>query len=543
MTIKQTFFNLADLPKLAARTWTPLRRVTESTLNDLPPRVISVAEFHGTATAAVHSAKSADVDTMGWNDVGLNPHRAGMESWGYQSSDVFRGWGDTELGINLVIAQHLEEPSKEIWHLHPDLVVALRLIQEGDRWYRPEEGWPEVVRLARGDNGEPVSIEIKTEFLNDYLAARGMRLFCSSYAERTAVTEKDPGYGWSRKPINVAEGRDLLEYTTTSAGWPNPRGSFFTRGAIWRTEWLEPGTFSPRVRGDKPADEVSFVTKPDGTRVAAARLHGDIGWLYFDPGIINALLRHRGGRLHWASRDTGGVGATSDTVHFGVNDLGLITVFAKDIGMLKPWEQRIWAAHNVTPDGGVSKELFEAQMMVQPASTKAPEALIEKAVDSVASSFRERYGQQLLRENAQVPDLFTRAHRFRSAETEGLLELSKQLTQLFTERVDVDVVLAQCPPLAKGEKKPGSLKAIERLLGTVLTEEQARKMMGPLFGMIDLRNAGSHLGSTLVQSGLERLGVDGRNPQAVQGLQLLESVVNALLEIDAAIAVPKPPAS
>jgi hypothetical protein len=38
MTIKQTFVNLADLPKLAARTWTPLRRrVTESTLNGKPP--------------------------------------------------------------------------------------------------------------------------------------------------------------------------------------------------------------------------------------------------------------------------------------------------------------------------------------------------------------------------------------------------------------------------------------------------------------------------------------------------------------------------
>lgn len=43
--------------------------------------------------------------------------------------------------------------------------------------------------------------------------------------------------------------------------------------------------------------------------------------------------------------------------HFGVNDLGLITVFAKDIGRLDPWEQRIWSAHNVTPDGGPSREL------------------------------------------------------------------------------------------------------------------------------------------------------------------------------------------
>ncbi|WP_210249937.1 hypothetical protein [Labrys sp. KNU-23] len=380
---------------------------------------------------------------------------------------------------------------------------------------------------------------MKTEFLNDYLVARDMRLFCSSYAERTAVTEKDPGYAWSRKPINEKSDRNQLEYITAPAGWPHPHGTFFTRGAIWRTEWLDPGAISTRIRGDKTSDEVSFVTKPDGTRVAAGRLDGDIGWLYFNAGVVNALLRHRGGRLHWASRDTGGVGATSDTVHFGVNGLGLITVFAKDIGMLKPWDQRTWAAHNVTPDGGVSEELFSAQMMVQPASTKAPEALIEKAINNLASSFRERYGQELLRENAQVSDILKRAHRFRCVETEGLLDLSKQVTQLFTERVDVDAVLAHCPPLAKGEKKPGSLKAIERLLGTILPEEQARKMMGPLFGLNDLRNAGSHLGSSLVQSGLERLGVDDRKPHPMQGLQLLKSVVSTLHEVEGAIAVPK----
>lgn len=539
MTIKQTFFNLAVLPKLAARTWTPLRKVTKSTHNDLPPGIISVAEFHGTATVAVHSAKSADVDTMGWSDIGLNPHRGGMESWGYQSSDIFRGWDNTELGINLVIAQHLEEPRKEIWHLHPDVVVALQLIQEGDRWYRPEEAWPEVVRLTRNHAGEPICLEIKTEFLNDYLVARDMRLFCSSYVERTAVTEKEPGYGWSPGPINEKKDRDLLEYITTPAHWPDPRGTFFTRGAIWRTEWLDRGTISTRIRGDKTTDEVSFVTKSDGTRVAAGRLHGDIGWLYFDAGVINALLRHRGGRLHWTSRDTGGVGATSDTVHFGVNDLGLITVFAKDIGMLKPWDQRIWAAHNVTPDGGVSKELFSAQLMVQPASTKAPETLIENVIDSIASSFRERYGQELLRQNDQVSDILKRAHRFRSVETAGLLDLSKQITHLFTERVDVDAVLAHCPPLAKGEKKPGSLKAIERLLATILSEKQARKMMRPLFGLNDLRNAASHLGSSFVQSGLERLSVDDRAPHAVQGLQLLESVVGAMRDIEGTIATAK----
>ena len=72
-------------------------------------------------------------------------HRSGVEQWGYRSADVFRGWGKEPLGINLVIDQYLEEPTREVWHLHPDLIVALHLSQEGDSWHRPEEGWVEVL--------------------------------------------------------------------------------------------------------------------------------------------------------------------------------------------------------------------------------------------------------------------------------------------------------------------------------------------------------------------------------------------------------------
>ena len=39
-------------------------------------------------------------------------------------------------------------------------------------------------------------------------------------------------------------------------------------------------------------------------------------------------------------------------MHFGVNALGFVNVFAKDIGFLREWEQQIWAGFNVGPEGG-----------------------------------------------------------------------------------------------------------------------------------------------------------------------------------------------
>ncbi|MFT5394151.1 MAG: hypothetical protein ACI8PT_004358 [Gammaproteobacteria bacterium] len=207
-------------------------------------------------------------------------------------------------------------------------------------------------------------------------------------------------------------------------------------------------------------------------------------------------------------------------------------MFAKDIGQLAPWEQRIWSAHNVTPEGGVSAELFAAQMEVNPASTVAPETRLESALAELDSAFTKKHGQPLLRDHEMVPSLLRRAHRFQAAEADGILELAKELTRLFAERVEVDAILT-IVPLAKGEKKIGSLKALERLVVHHSTADDAKTMMAPLFGIMDLRIADAHLGSSNVASGLARAEVDVNSPAAGQGRQMIGSFVDTL----AAIAV------
>jgi hypothetical protein len=70
------------------------------------------------------------------------------------------------------------------WILSPDLVVALRLTKEGTNWVRPEEDIVVVAREAMDSNGSTRLIEIKREFLMDYLAARGLSLHLSYYRQR-----------------------------------------------------------------------------------------------------------------------------------------------------------------------------------------------------------------------------------------------------------------------------------------------------------------------------------------------------------------------
>lgn len=534
LPIPQAFFELRDVLPLQGKSWIPLRQISDTAFDTGQPDLYRLEEWIGIATAAIEDGHRAAAEKLGWTgDLDVNPHRSGVERWGYSTADIFRS-GSKPLGVNLVIDQHLEQDNKNIWHLHPDMCVALGLVREEDSWFRPDEGWIEVVRLKRNDDGEPSLIEIKAEFLRDYLAARGMALYCSSYRERTAVTSNKPAYSWPGDRLDELKDRDQREAMTIDAEYPDPEDHFWTRGVLWRTEWVEPGTLSTRVRRDPDPHSTSFALKNDGTRVTADQLAGSMTWLYFEPAIVSALLRHRGARLRWATEETGSLGATRYGVHFGINDLGLITVFAKDVGGLQPWEQRLWSAHNVTPDGGVSRELFAAQMEVQPAATIAPEAELPRAVDALDSAFSSRYGTPLLREHDSVPALLRRVHRFLAAEAGGLLELSKELTRLFTERIDVDAIVTALA-LPKADKKPGSLKALEKLVAHHSSDAVAASMMAPLFGIYDLRLADAHIGSGKIASGKTRAGVDDSAPAVMQGRQLIHSFVAAIQQIAATL--------
>ena len=91
-------------------------------------------------------------------------------------------------------------------------------------------------------------------------------------------------------------------------------------------------------------------------------------------------------------------------------------------------------------------------------------------------------------------------------------------------------------PLAKGEKRIGSLKALERLVAHHSSADEAKSMMAPLFGIMDLRIADAHLGSSNVASGLARAAVNAKSPAATQGRQMISCFVDTLAAITGALA-------
>src|SRR5215510_13695633 len=154
-----------------------------------------------------------------------------------------------------------------------------------------------------------------------------------------------------------------------------------------------------------------------------------------------ALAYRRGGSLSWYTRDTGSVGSSPDySVHFGVNSLGLINVYAKDIALLPEWQQKVWAGYNMSPEGKVSEELLASHMKADPTNTQTPEEFLAKGLSKLNHVARAHLGIMIIRQHDQIAELIAHAHRFRATDKEVLFALAKDLARLTADSIDADAL-------------------------------------------------------------------------------------------------------
>jgi hypothetical protein len=574
--MNQEWFEMSDVRrrKLNNAVWIPLRAAQKMESTGRFGYLGYREEFFGLGSIAVPLDKKTGAESLGWMDIGLeHTHRGGIEGGRYVPADVFDGY---ELGLNavaLILEQDGNSDDLPEWHLHQDIPITLQLKCEGDRWLAMEEGYIEVARMKRDDKGAPILLEMRAEHLKDYLCARGMALYTTSYRSRDEILADASHINWPEEAIRQASGGDRWEGRRTeicegghpfgssaafmfvgrkdvdaqedvpvigpsdenivSESWTkNYAGKKLIRiqGELWRNEWVDPAEQSPRVRGDKLPPSVFFITDAKGTPRSADALEATGGWLWFRPEVIVAVSKRRGGGLRWYTRDTGGVKSSPGSYkHFGVNPLGLVNVFAKDIGYLAEWEQKIWAGFNVGPEGGVSQELLAAQAEGRPAETQAPEAFLPKAFKLLNEAAMTKFGFRLFREHADFDALMADAHRFRAIDQAGLFSLAKDLARLTADSIDTGAIQRIMPPPKRTTW--GSLKSLENLVAIRVGPEEARSLLGPLAGIYELRHADAHLAGSDVDDAFALAHVDRTQPFVFQGYRLLHSCVSSLYSI------------
>ncbi|MCX5844729.1 MAG: hypothetical protein NT022_13475 [Deltaproteobacteria bacterium] len=578
MNHKQDWFEMADIRrrKLNSSVWIPLRAIQDLEKKGQYGYLGYRKEFFGLGTVAVPIDQKDAVSKLGWEDIGISHNHSGyFEDGRYVVADVFEDYDGTYLGTHLVLDQHFNSVDPSEWYLNQDFVTALALKRENDVWVRPSEGYIEVARLLRGVNGRPILLEARAEHLKDYLCARNMGLYATSYRNRDVVTDdvffitwenrssshQTQTDRWEGRVVEIHEGghpfgekiavfhgsrTDIDESddipdisalptdeNTESSSWEKTfdgKKLFMVMGELWRDEWIEPASTSPRIRHDAQPPSVFFITDEQGNKETKETLSDGGRWLWFKPDVIMALTHRRGGSLAWYTRDTGSVRCSPDCgVHFGVNRLSLINVYAKDVVLLPEWQQRIWAGFNVGPEGGVSEELLASQVRANPARTQAPEEFLGKGLELLNVLSYKQLGIFILKDHDFIRELLPTIHRFRAVDSAGLYSLAKDVARVTADSLDTAAMqnIVRPPKNAKW----GSLKTLENLIASTVGADAAHFTMSALVGVYELRHADAHLPGNELDEALTLVGVDRGLPSVLQGYQLLHAVVSSIFGV------------
>ncbi|WP_367280334.1 hypothetical protein [Sulfuricaulis sp.] len=555
---RRTFANAA---------WVPLR----ASFNDEKGRVTEVGYVSDVFCCGSVGFPPEHRDTaerLGWGDIGIGhsarPHA--YEDGHYSPIDQYQYNDKEPIGVELVFEHPQPVVGGRLWILNPDLIVALHLIKERNNWVRPEENFVVVAREVLDEKGHHRLIEIKREFLIDYLAARNLSLRLSYYRQRVENVatlegseyanlenrkeQRDDGrfellirslndvYGgsWAAlrvwrtdvdpeedAPVMGPESDDNTAFES-SKGHRSGYEGVRVEGEFWRDEWIAHQGRSVRVRGDVDETRPQFIVETDGTRIASADLDDeDIGrWLWFRSSVVSDLLGLRGFSLEWYTAETGGIRSTSGYVtHFGINSSDLITVYAYDVARLAAWEQHIWAANNVAPDGKVSNELLAAQVRAEPAPTKAPEEMLFEGIRMLEVGFRQEFNMSLFTHDIDVAATKQHVSRFVSKDQASLLRLAKELIRVVSDRLNVRELRKLSRHADK--EKLGSNKLLQDVLAQKIGADKARNVFAAIAGAYDLRVGDAHPAGSNIGEALKLAGIDQSSSFMRQGEQLIHN--------------------
>ena len=555
-------------------TWIPLRALIRDDISrNEVTQVEYISEYFGCGSVAFAAEHRELANKLGWSDIGIG-HSAGpyaFEDGHYSTIDQYQYNDKETIGVELVFAHPQPVVGGTLWVLNPDLVVALKLIKEGTNWVRPEENFVVVARELLDEDGYHQRIEVKREYLMDYLAARNLSLRISYYRQRVEnvvelkgsqyadlkdqTAERDGGrfelrvrnlddiYGGSwasfrtwRTDVDEDEDAPVMgPETDDNTGYEKTEGNqsgyegVRVESEFWRDEWIDHKEQSIRVRGDADQTLPQFIVETDGTRMASEDLNNeDIGrWLWFRSSIVTNLLGQRGFTLVWFTAETGGVRSTSGyRTHFGLNSSDLISVYAYDIARLAAWEQHVWAAHNVVPDGKVSKELLSAQVETEVAPTHAAEEKLLVSMRLLEKGFLQERNISLFSHDIDDEDIMQKISRFGSEDNASLLRLAKELVRVYSDRLNIRALRK----LSKHEKKEelGSNKLLQDVLAQKVGPEQARKIFGVIAGTYDMRIGDAHPTGSKIEDAIKLAGIDQSISFLRQGEQLIQNYARAI---------------
>ena len=421
-----------------------------------------------------------------------------------------------------------------------DLIYALDLYKKGRCYYNPHEDDDKAIEIYDNLPNNGYWVRIKKEYILDYLSARNMSLLIDRYFERqydTSVSYFDEDINELKNlmSFNLRNNRiltngnvpgsstmimkaaykdvdlqkDIPEYALgenveveTKEIKHEGEGINHFFAEFRRLFILKNNNISVRIRRDEVKQSNKFYVDNTNKKVISEELLTKIQFLWFKPEIIKLLLESKYCHLIWHTKETGSVGNIESSIWFGVNSIGLINIFAKDIVELPEYYQNKWVAFNCPPNGGVSKELLMAQIQADPAGTKAAEKLFNIATKEFEQTLEAKFGEDIFTDHADFLFAERLINRFQAISKEDCFTLCKNINRYITERLNKEILKKHTPEM---NNTVGTLKRLEKLL--MNKNENGSKIISPLFVVYDMRIVDSHYISNDSEKLFLRLGI------------------------------------
>jgi hypothetical protein len=587
--MEKEWFELEDFIKQKSdkQVWVPLR-CSRKHINEGKYGYSGFKEdYFGSTSLLIKKEDIEKAKELEWMDVGLiRGHKGNPYEKEYKPASYFEH--DGIIGENLIIAHEIGGEYCDNWYISPDLLSTLELVQENDSWLAYNRGYEEVIKLHKNKKGCVDEILIRLNYLKDYLCVRNRVLMLFSYRSRTEiVTEElsvnwelekivdiEKGIKWSGRMWSIHEGggekfgekmaifhagrtninfnEDVPEYPFSSdekniesKSWTqgfDGRKLYRIEGEVWKNNFVFPALKSSIILDNKDdCEEYKYIVDASGSKKTSKKLIDSGKYLWFEPQVVNSILSNRDTELSWYTKDTGGIGFNRrGLIHFGVNQIGLITVYAKDIALLPDWQQKIWHAYNVSPDGKVSAELLMSQQEAKPASTLSPEKHFEIELKKLDDIFEKLYGGRLIN-NDKIDEIFKNIHRFTAVKKNGLFVLAKDIARVTADSFN-NSLLKNTLGNKKEYKEMGSLKLVKGLISTKVPANFAERIMEPLDASYLLRISDAHIPSReQINAALKSLKIGSEINDVEKGRILIHECTTCLATINHYLTQPSDP--
>ena len=151
-----------------------------------------------------------------------------------------------------------------------------------------------------------------------------------------------------------------------------------------------------------------------------------------------------------------------------------VCVWLRDIGLYLPYaEQLHWRAHNIPPEGGVSKTYFKRQILAEFTDSDRPEDLFKQRYHDLQEICRERLGWQLLLPLDAGDDYHLQGLRIPADDEQSTFdELVLGLTKILIDSLNEKHLNTLIPDNQKAKLK-GSIARLEAVLSSHDIEDAA----------------------------------------------------------------------